>query len=314
MAGLNAYVRRYLWPLPKFRRELVAMVDGVHKHGGLTDRFRNMLSLYSYCKGKGIPFKIYYLYPCELERLLVPAEYDWRVSSRQLSYNALDSKELSLYVQGTPSATEGLGMWMRENNERHLAMLDETFSRGRRQIHEYGNAFFAKGGYKPLWEELFKPSDHLCGRVEADRSEIGEDYAAVTFRFQTLLGDLEDTGSEVLSVDERNLLIDNCISEIRKLRSEGRLPSGKLLVTSDSSNFIEAVSSEPYVYVVHGKNEHSDYTGNSDIEVCAKPFIDMFLLMGASSITQLRTGKMYKSGFPEFAAEIGGKPYELIEF
>ena len=67
MAGLNAYVRRYLWPLPKFRRELVAMVDGVHKHGGLTDRFRNMLSLYSYCKGKGIPFKIYYLYPCELE-------------------------------------------------------------------------------------------------------------------------------------------------------------------------------------------------------------------------------------------------------
>ena len=40
-----AYVKRYLWPLPKFRREIVVMVDGVHSHGGLTDRFRNILSV-----------------------------------------------------------------------------------------------------------------------------------------------------------------------------------------------------------------------------------------------------------------------------
>lgn len=46
----------------------------------------------------------------------------------------------------------------------------------------------------------------------------------------------------------------------------------------------------------------------------SKSFVDLFALMNAKKVTQLRTGKMMTSGFPKFAAELGRIKYELINF
>lgn len=57
-----------------------------------------------------------------------------------------------------------------------------------------------------------------------------------------------------------------------------------------------------------------DFTRNPDVEMNAKPFLDLFLLMRSKRLTQLMTGKMYRSGFPVIAAELGGNPYNEIVF
>ena len=57
----------------------VAMVDGKQYHGGMCDRFKGMVSLYAYCKQRGIEFRILYNYPFDLSEYLVPSSYDWRL-------------------------------------------------------------------------------------------------------------------------------------------------------------------------------------------------------------------------------------------
>ena len=58
--------------------------------------------------------------------------------------------------------------------------------------------------------------------------------------------------------------------------------------------------------MVEGDIKNIDMTVGDFPEVWLKTFTDQQLLMGAKKVTLMRTGKMYKSGFPRFAAEVGG--------
>lgn len=151
LSNWRTYVRRCLWPLPRLWRErdVVVMVDGKRPHGGVTDRFRNILSLYSYCKANGIRFRVYYFFPTPLTEYLVPNEYDWRISHREISYHRLDSRDIKLYVRVLPElekfrAYPGLGQNLSDerlqlarahnreyNNNLHLTVLDREFSKKR---------------------------------------------------------------------------------------------------------------------------------------------------------------------------------------
>lgn len=302
----KAYIRRYLWPLPKFRREIVVMVDGSQIHGGLTDRFRNILSIYYYCSEHNIPFKLYYVYPHRLEEILVPNNYDWRIAKNDISYHFLDSEEINLDVIDLPGS---------DDNEKHLAILNDKLSSGRKiQFHEFGNAYFAKGQYAVLFKTLFKPSAYFLDCLHNRTKNIVEPYESVTLRFQMLLGDFFEGEFEVLDEIEREALIIKCIDKIEELWSNHYFSTSKVLVTSDSALFIKHIAAKEYVYTIPGKMEHMDYTQNPDLEMNTKPFLDVFLLMRSKRLTQLITGKMYKSGFPAFAAELGGRPYHEIVF
>ena len=290
------------------------MVDGKQVHGGLTDRFRNILSVYQFCKEYNIHFYLHYNYPCELTEILVPNEYDWRISTKDLSYNYLDSKEIYLFVKGTNSMWESSGERL-YNNNLHLSILKDNCLKQRRiQFHEYGNAYFAQGSYNHLFNELFRPSSYLQDRLDRAQCVLPTDYEAVTLRFQQLLGDFIETGYDVLSFADKELLISSCIDKINHLYLSGYFSTDKILVTSDSQYFLKRISDLEFVCVVPGRMEHMDYTHDTDLEMNSKSFVDLFLLMRAKKLTLLKTGKMYKSGFPEFAAELGEKPYEVIIF
>jgi hypothetical protein len=297
----SAYIKAYLWPLPKFRREVVVMVDGVHSHGGLTDRFRNILSIYAYCKRKGLPFRIYYTYPCPIEWLLIPNLYNWHINEKHISHSRWDTKEIVLYVDKTP--------------EPHEKVLDcEISPRKPIQYHLYGNCRFAQGHYMELFNELFRPSEYLAKRIEQILQTFSEKYEAVTLRFQRLLGDFEEGDYEILPNNEKELLMQQCIQKIITLHDDGYFSTSKILVTSDSPSFLESVNQLSYVFTIPGKMEHMDFTHKKDIGINAKSFFDLFILSQAQRITLLVTGKMYCSGFPAFAAEIGGRPYHEIQF
>ena len=309
------------------------MVDGKKHHGGLTDRFRNILSLYSYCKTNGTRFRLYYCYPVPLTEYLLPNEYDWRISHREISYHFLDSREINLYVKVMPElekyrAYPASGQTVPQehlqlarirnqeyNNNLHLTALNREFAKKRhRQYHIYGNAFFARGHFKPLFEELFRPSAYLENELKAFRATHPEPYESVTLRFQMLLGDFEEGAYEVLERQQQEELIDKCSQKIDELWQSGYFSTPKVLVTSDSSRFLMHISKKEYVYIVPGRMEHMDVTRTRDVKTNAKSFLDLFLLMQSGRLTQMITWKMYRSGFPAFAAELGGKPYDEIVF
>lgn len=314
LANRRAYIKRYLWPLPKFRREFVVMVDGKMTHGGLTDRIRNILSVYCFCKEHKIPFRIFYIYPIRLEEFLIPNEYDWRITEDEVSYHFMDSEEVALYVQELP----GAGQWpsgkaRTYNNTNHISVLEQINKTKKAiQYHIYGNAYFARGHYSLLFNELFRPSSYLNCRLTELKKALREPFESVTLRFQMLLGDLDEGRYDVLNEFEREALIKKCIDKIEDLWQSQYFSTPKVLVTSDSMLFLSRIAAKSYVYTIPGKMEHMDYTNNTDLEMNAKPFLDLFLLMESRRLTLLITGKMYKSGFPSFAAELGGKPYNEV--
>ena len=310
----KAYLHRYVWPLPKFHREVVVMVDGKMFHGGLTDRFRNILSVYDYCKSHTLPFKLYYIHPCDLKKILAPASYDWRIGTKELSHHFADTKEIVLYVKPIESyPTEE--DFITDNNLSHTVLLDQATQHYKHtQFHVYGNSMMAEGRYKSLFEELFTPTAYLQSRINQCLHDMPEEYEAVTLRFQQLLGDFEEGNFKVLSSLEREGLINCCINKIMQLRQEGAFSTKKLLVTSDSVTFIHQVSKVPGIYTIPGEMKHMDFTNDKDIAMNAKSFLDLHLLSRAKRITLLQTGSMYKSGFPRFAAELGGKPFRTICF
>ncbi len=306
-----AYVKRYLWPLPKFRREIVVMVDGVHSHGGLTDRFRNILSIYDYCKEHDIPFRLYYVYPCDLQHFFLPNIYDWTIKPSEISHSYYDSKELILYVR--PIEGVNLDEMIRINNEEHLDLLNKELGMGKKvQYHLYGNTCLAAGYYQELWNELFKMTPFLETHINQVRQNFKEPYESVTLRFQQLLGDFDEGKFEILSEDARDVLIQTCFDKIDELYHTGYFSTHKVLITSDSQTFLKRVKELPYVYTIPGKLEHMDFTQNDNLEVNVKPFIDLILLSESQRLTLLTVGKMYKSGFPAFAAELGGKHYNEL--
>ena len=88
-----------------------------------------------------------------------------------------------------------------------------------------------------------------------------------------------------------------------------------ILVTSDSTRFLQFVDSKlDFVYVVHGTVAHMDWQTNIPFDVNLKSFVDLLMISHSKCAYLLQTGKMYNSGFPRRAAQIGGIPFRHIRF
>lgn len=73
----NLYIKYYRPFGERLQIAVVYFIDEYKKdHGGMADRFKQILGLYAYCKAHNIPFKLVFTYPFELKKYLVPI-YDW---------------------------------------------------------------------------------------------------------------------------------------------------------------------------------------------------------------------------------------------
>lgn len=308
------FVRKYIWPLPRFRREVVAMVDGTG-HGGLTDRLRNALSVYSYCKTHGERFRLYYSHPCDLRQILEPNKYDWSIDNKDLTFSVYDSKELKLTVD-VLGTTHYSRAQIHDINARHWLHQLSSALKGNKhtQFHVHGNSYLAEGHQAALFAELFNPTALLQQRLDAVRSSLPAEYEAVTLRFQNLLGDFKEYGYMPLPENEQECLITICLDKIEELYAEGYFSTKQLLVTTDSSTFLERASRLTYVHTIPGRLAHIDNIVGDGLEESLKSFTDLLMLSQSSRVTLLQTGRMYRSGFPKFAAELGGVEFRLVEF
>lgn len=288
------------------RKMVVCMADGRMHHGGLCDRLRGFVSVYSVCKAMGIDFRIYFRHPFRLEDYLLPNAVDWTVDDAEMCYNSRDAMPLFCGTNGTHVEQGFQRLWLRQN-----------FAKDYKQIHVYTNAHIENGRrFKPLFEELFRPSAGLQEAVRAVQDEIGGPYVAVTSRFQQLLGDFRegDGQYEILPPEARRQLMERSLRAIETIHSSLRdgLP---LLLTSDSVGFLDfATARLPYVHRVPGSLTHMDYESHSPAGAQLKSFADLLALSHAERVFLLKTGKMYNSGFPRIGALIGGKPFKLVRF
>lgn len=279
---------------------IVCPFDGRVCHGGTTDRIRGILSTYAEAKRRGIPFRICWTTPFRLEDYLVPATFDWRISPEEMTFEK--GVSIPVVIQDEPD----------EESDIILRSALDSLSG---ELHIYSNSDSEKGNYKALYEELFKPSETLSDAIDWHKKQLGEEYYSFTFRFAKLLGDFYDFPGEVLSPEERIRLMTEVADKFAEIASE--LPAGsRLHVASDSKTFLDFMANrDKRIHIVEGdvKNVDRDGIAASD-GTWLKMFVDQHLIMGATRVYRLTGPGMYPSGFPRFAAEVGGREFISVDF
>lgn len=272
----------------------ICMLDGKMFHGGPTDRIRGILTTYREAKKRGVPFYIYWVDPFRIEDYLEPASFDWRIASDALVYEK--GKSFPLIIED-------------ETNLQSLMRMKAGLRLKYPQMHIYSNADNAIGGYRELFHEIFKPTDALQREVDRHLEAIGSRYWAFTYRFLNLLGDFKEWNRKALKGEKAEEFIERVIAEMLGIMKS--LPEGyRVLVTSDSRRFLDIVKSrDPRIYVVPGDVKNIDLLKGEYPEAWMKTFTDQQLLMHAEKVYLMRTGRMYRSGFPRFAAEVGGAEF-----
>lgn len=312
------YVRRHLLPYytdeaPRARNErkqVICMFDGRKRHGGLADRLRAMATAYCFCRDRGLDFRIHFVHPFRLEEYLEPNRYDWRIDPAEISYNRLDARPI--YI-----ATQSLGD---ERDFRFQRRMTEKFCEARyRQLHLYSNICFEEARFGDAFRELFRPAPWLQRLVDeqtaALRTQGGGGFVAVSSRFLELLGDFNehrDRAARGLPPAEQERLLESCCLQLEKIRAAH--PDEALLVTSDSTRFLERVRRYDFVRELPGRIGHMDVAAGDDREVHTKTFLDFLVLCEARSHYYLVGPGMYRGNFSRRAAQIGGAPFREVIF
>lgn len=276
---------------------VICMLDGRRFHGGITDRLRGILTTYREAKKRGLPFFIHWNDPFPLEDYLEPNKVDWRINPSDISYKK---------GEAFPVIIED------ETNLQSAMRMKAGFRLKFPQLHFYSNADNGIGEYRKLYNELFRPSAVLQAEVDKHLAKLGDKYWSFTFRFLNLLGDFREWERRQLPDGEALQLMEKVTREM--IGEMDHLPDGyKVLITADSKRYLDYVKDkDPRIYVVPGDIKNVDLLKGEFPNAWLKTFSDHRLIMGAERAYLIRTGRMYKSGFPRFAAEVGGA--EFIDY
>lgn len=282
-------------------KSLIYIADGTVQAGGLADRFRGMVSLYYLAKKFGVDYRIHFINPFPLSDAVVPNKHNWLINEDQISFSPKNSIYLNHWSGNTTPDAQA----------REAIETVSFFLRKYNQIHYTTNVYIADDSYGELFDELFQPSAIVKSKIEEYSKEIGDDYIAVTFRFQQLLGDFTEGNFPILSKLEQNKLISRCLHHLLKIHQEHK--TKKILVTSDSKSFLARANELDFTFIIPGEIFHLDYSLKTDSEPYIKSFVDYYMLTNAKKIYLIVDGPMYKSGFPERAAIHKQVPFFAIK-
>lgn len=284
---------------------VVCLYEGNVYQGGLADRLRGILSVYKTCKDRGIDFKLHFKHPFDLEWYLQPNQYDWRMLEENIE---CDTNKVELLVLDATSDDA----YSRKKQERwlynHICMKTK-------QYHCYTNVCYSYDyDYSVLFSELFALTPRLEHSIEALKQSINQLYISVSARFLDLLGDFNESFGYGMPLpdEQKERLISANLKQIEEFHRQ--YPHYKILVNSDSITFTERAQAFPYVFVNPGSITHIDNTRDKGYEAFEKTFLDFFMIANAERIYLLKTGRMYKSGYPYAASLINGKPFKVINF
>jgi hypothetical protein len=289
---------------------IVYMADDARPKGGFCDRMRAIIWLYSFSKKHGFDFKINFTHPFKLREYLKPNSYDWIYNENEVNTEH-DTITLSIFSKTFKEhygdSTVFCEYLYRGINESEMEIL--KYAHNYTKVLVYSNLFSEDTFpiYGDLFNELFCLAAILEEKLQYHIRQMGDKYVVAHFRFQVLLNDssTEDPGHAatlpVLEADKQKELIRSCIKKIRKIHRMN--PGHKVLVCSDSTNFIKVIKglNYDYVYMLEGERKHLEVKG-LDKEQVLLFLSDYFLLVFAKKIYSVIKKGMYPSGFSRYAS------------
>ena len=288
---------------PKSQKNIF-MVDGKVGHGGMFDRLKGAISVYAISKVHKRDFRIYFDYPFELQKYLAPNVYNWLTDKDEVVYSYPHSRPLFLYGE----CYNPVRLFKKRSTEAHFYYGYDSLDKINAK---YGTTY----EWGQLYRELFKPTPYLQQYIDHYQKDIGENYIAIHTRFLNLLGDKMETDiNPELPGGEKEKLIAKIETEVNRIVSEHG--GVKILLASDSMTFIHYMQERyPFIYVVPGTVKHVDTAGKTTNDENLKMFLDYYLISSAVKVYNIVADGMWPSAFPEYAAKIGGVPFERrIEF
>ena len=276
------------------RQTLIFMVDGKWMHGGLTDRLRGMASAYKFAIEHNLDFKIYHTSPFLLQEILEPNKVNWLIDEKQISKNCSIAKPVLLYREDF------------DNDSALEHQLDKTHE----QFHLYSCVDTLGNQFAEYFNKLFKPSALLTQEIEHYSKLLGENYTAISFRFQNKLGDFKEFTFKELPAKGKRELLNAALDVVRR-----KMAQNKILVTADSPTFLAEAAKIPNVVIVKGSSIHIDFNSSKKAVDYLKAFTEFFLISKATQakLYRNRKYKTYPSNFPKYAASLGNVPYEIVE-
>lgn len=286
-------------------KRVVYVCDGRTLAGGLADRFKGILSLFAICQEMGYDFRIHYTSPFRLEDFLLPADHDWRISPEELH----PAEAAMLVLENTDDSAY--------QTRKQVQWLRHRLQESPEEVHVITNSNYAYDlDYPALFRQLFRFTPDLEQALEEEVQQIsgGRPYLSVSARFLSLLGDFRETGNnDALPKDQAEALLAGTLSQLQLLHVEN--PDYTLLVSSDSTRFLQKAGALAYTYVVQGEVAHTDLMKRQGAERAhLKLFLDFFLISRAERIYLLQGKRMRQSGFPYAASRISGHPFEVRKF
>ena len=281
----------------RFDKNLVLRIDGRVNHGGLCDRLKSAVIVYAICKANQIPFKLYFSHPFNLNDIIAPNKYDWRITENELTKSLIQTKIYTSYIGKIKP---------RFNKKKQI----HVYNFGGGYIDDVNSKYNTSYSFAELYEELFIPGKLLKEQIKVNKKKIGQPYISITFRFQSLLGDFYEgkhfqKAALGFNKESKSKLIKVALNAISNLSKEH---SGTpILVTSDSSIFLQEANKLKNVFTIPGKTVHMDFTFDENIISYMKAFIDLYMLSYAEKIYRVSGQGLYKTGFPKVAAFMENK-------
>lgn len=286
--------------------KVIFTCNGLGWSGGLADRFRGIVAIYDWCKRHNRDFSINFCDPFLLQDYLQPNDYNWLPP--EISYD--DTKSIPKVCMLEPRTCNRkevvdnqetlIENWCNDN------LLDKS-----KQIHVYTNQYRWSCNFSQLFNELFKPCVRVQKEIDFHLSKIGGSYISISFRFTTLLGDFTDCTGKPLPLNKRKKLIEDSLEAISEIVKKAP-KHDKILVTADSSTFLEHVKDMENVYIIPGKIGHIDYDHGDDVNM--KTFLDFFMISKAEAVYLAKGPGMYNSAFAKTAAMLNDKPFGVYEY
>lgn len=270
---------------------------------GFADRLKGMISCYAFAKAIDTPFRIEHLNPFDLADYLVPNHYDWQLKPGEKSNNLLYASPVC-FVQNV-LGYHSLKFFRIGKRRQHHLFTNTNY------LKDINEKYKKNYRFNDLFNELFKPSAALENELDVHNKELNssEGYVSVSFRFVQLMGDFKEASGEVLSDEEKVVLIDKSLAVIRDLHKK---ENKRVFVTSDSRVFLAEAAKLNYVYVAPGKIGHIGFSKESDVYM--KMFVDFMLISKAEHVYMAHSGKMYRSNFARTAALSSGVPFDVISY
>ena len=287
-------------------RSIVFTCNGWFWSGGLADRIKGMVTLYDWCERNNSKFQINFCEPFQLQHYLVPNGYNWL--PQEIVYNEQCAlPKVYMMEPRTWSKKE-----IREHRDALLKRwMDENLNDTEHQLHVYTNMFRLSMDFSKRFHELFRPHECLQNEIDNHLRNIGGIYISISFRFTMLLGDFTDSTGVPLPSEEQKKLIEKSLSTIKQISAQAPAHD-RILVTADSTKFLDKAKKLADVYIIPGKIGHIDYDHGDDVNM--KTFLDFFMISQAKAVYLAKGPGMYNSAFAKIAAMVNNRPFEVYEY